>query len=62
MISYLRKQGKVSCELVTILTDFAPHDQWLIGHEFTKSFFVANNNMKNYLIKYVLPQEKYLRL
>ena len=58
MISYLRKQGKVSCELVTILTDFAPHDQWLIGHEFTKSFFVANNNMKNYLIKYGVDENK----
>ena len=58
MINYLRKQGKVSCELVTILTDFAPHDQWLIGHEFTKSFFVANNNMKNYLINYGVDENK----
>ena len=32
------------------MTDFAPHDQWLVGHDFTDYFFVAHNKMKDYLI------------
>lgn len=49
MVSYLRRKGKIDCKLATILTDFAPHDQWLIGHEYTDAFFVANNKMEEYL-------------
>ena len=58
MISYLRKKGKIDCKLVTVLTDFAPHDQWLIGHEFTECFFVANDNMKEYLVSYGVESSK----
>ena len=49
MVSYLRRKGKIDCKLATILTDFAPHDQWLIGNEYTDAFFVANNKMEEYL-------------
>ena len=52
MVSYLKRKGKISCKLCTILTDFAPHEQWLIGHEYTDGFFVSNDNMKKYLIEY----------
>lgn len=52
MVSYLRKKGKIDCKLVTILTDFAPHDQWLIGHEYTDAFCVSNDNMEKYLQNY----------
>lgn len=58
MISYLRRKGKISCKLVTILTDFAPHEQWLIGHEYTESFFVANNKMGKYLCDYGISSDK----
>ena len=58
MVSYLRKKGKVSCKLVTILTDFAPHEQWLIGHEYTEGFFVANESMKEYLYNYGIDNDK----
>lgn len=58
MVSYLKKKGKVSCKLATILTDFAPHDQWLIGHEYTDGFFVSNENMKKYLNDYGIDDSK----
>lgn len=58
MVSYLRRKGKISCKLVTILTDFAPHEQWLIGHEYTDGFFVSNDNMKKYLKDYGVSSDK----
>lgn len=58
MVSYLRRKGKVSCKLVTVLTDFAPHEQWLIGHEYTEGFFVANSKMEQYLCDYGVEPNK----
>ena len=40
------------------MTDFAPHDQWLVGHEFTDYFFVAHDKMKQYLISKNIPESK----
>lgn len=50
MCSYLKRKNKITAKIATILTDFAPHDQWLVGHEFTDYFFVAHDKMKDYLI------------
>ena len=58
MVSYLKRKGKISCKLCTILTDFAPHEQWLIGHEYTEGFFVSNDNMKKNLINYGIDSNK----
>ena len=58
MVSYLRRKEKINCKLVTVLTDFAPHDQWLIGHEYTDAFCVSNNNMKKYLENYGVESSK----
>lgn len=52
MCSYLKKKNILNCRLTTVMTDFAMHKQWLIGHEFTDYFFVSNENMKNDMIKY----------
>ena len=30
MCSYLKRKGKISSKLATIMTDFSPHDQWLV--------------------------------
>ena len=58
MVSYLRRKQKIFCKLVTVLTDFAPHEQWLIGHEYTDAFFVSNDKMKEQIIEYgVAPQK-----
>lgn len=51
MIGYLKRKGKVNCTLATVLTDFAPHDQWLEEHEYGNFFFVSNENMRQALIE-----------
>lgn len=51
MCSYLKRKGKISAKIATIMTDFAPHDQWLVGSDFTDYYFVANDKMKVYLIR-----------
>ena len=58
MCSYLKRKGKISSKIATIMTDFSPHDQWLVGHDFTDYFFVANDKMKDYLIKKDIPNSK----
>ena len=58
MCSYLKRKGKITAKIATIMTDFAPHDQWLVGHEFTNYFFVAHNRMKEYLISKNIKEEK----
>ena len=58
MCAHLKKKGKVNFPLATIMTDFAPHDQWLVGHEFTEFFFVAHDKMKNYLISKGIDESK----
>ena len=50
MTARLKKQTKIDCKLATVLTDFEPHDQWLIGKEYTDCFFVAHKQMKYDLI------------
>lgn len=52
MCSYLKKKGLINCRLATVMTDFAMHKQWLIGHEYTDYFFVSNENMKNDMVEY----------
>ena len=58
MCSYLKRKGKITSKIATIMTDFAPHDQWLVGHEFTDYFFVAHDKMKDYLISKNVKEEK----
>ena len=40
------------------MTDFSPHNQWLVGSDFTDYFFVAHNKMKDYLISKNISSEK----
>lgn len=59
MTSYLKEHGKTDCILATVLTDFAPHDQWLVGCEYGDYFFVSNTKMREDLINnYNIPAEK----
>jgi len=58
MCSYLKRKNKITAKIATIMTDFSPHDQWLVGHEFTDYFFVANDKMKNYLINKGITENK----
>lgn len=58
MCTYLKRKEKIFAKIATIMTDFAPHDQWLVGSNFTDYFFVANSKMKDYLISTKIPEEK----
>ena len=58
MCSYLKRKQKVDFELATIMTDFAPHDQWLVGHDFTNYYFVAHEKMKDYLVSKGIDKNK----
>ena len=58
MVSYLKKKEKLNCTLATIMTDFAMHKQWLIGHEFTEYFFVSNESMKQNMVEYGVSKDK----
>ena len=58
MVSYLKRKEKINCKLATILTDFASHEQWLIGHEYTDWFFVSNDNMEKQLCDFGVKKSK----
>ena len=56
MCNYLKRKGKIKSKIATIMTDFASHDQWLVGKEYTDYFFVATNEMKDFLINQNIPK------
>ena len=58
MCSYLKRKGKTNVKLATILTDFAIHNQWIVGHEYTDYFFVSHLGMKEDLISAGVSSEK----
>ena len=59
MISYLKKRKLIHCLLATVLTDFAPHEQWIVGKDFGDLFFVSHTKMRQELIdNFHIPQEK----
>lgn len=59
MTSYLKEHENVDCKLATVLTDFAPHAQWLVGKDYCDLFFVSNDDMKTELINdYNIPETK----
>jgi processive 1,2-diacylglycerol beta-glucosyltransferase len=58
MCSYLKRKGKITAKIATIMTDFSPHDQWLVGSDYTDYFFVAHNKMKEYLISKNIDEKK----
>ncbi len=51
MCAILKQKGKIRCSLATVMTDYAPHSQWLVANEFVDYYFVAHEAMKNDLIK-----------
>ena len=58
MCSFLKKHQKIDCKIASVMTDFAPHDQWLVGKKCIDYFFVSHNKMKEDLIKRKVPAEK----
>ena len=60
MVSYLKRKALIDCKLATIMTDFAPHEQWLVGKEQVDYFFVSHEKMRQELIDDNIPAEKVL--
>lgn len=58
MVSYLKRKALVDCTLATIMTDFAPHCQWLVGKEQVDYFFVSHEKMREELINSDIPENK----
>ena len=58
MCAYLKRKEKISAKIATIMTDFSPHDQWLVENENTDYFFVAHDKMKEYLMSKNIPESK----
>ncbi len=58
MCSYLKRKNKIHAKIATIMTDFAPHDQWLVGSDYTDYYFVAHDKMKDYLMKKNIDESK----
>lgn len=58
MCAYLKHKYKISSKIATVLTDYAPHVQWLMYPEQVNYFFVAHDKMKSELIKHSIPENK----
>ena len=50
MTAFLKSKGKTNCILASVMTDFASHDQWLVGHEYIDYIFVSHDGMKKEII------------
>ena len=51
MCAILKGKQKIHCKLATIMTDYAPHNQWIVNNEFVDYYFVAHEGMKEELVK-----------
>lgn len=51
MCAVLKKKKKINTKIATILTDYAPHKQWLMYPAYIDYFFVAHQGMKQDLLK-----------
>ena len=58
MCGILKEKGKINCKIATVLTDYAPHNQWLVHSDFIDYFFVAHYGMKYSLEKAGIPSSK----
>ena len=58
MCGYLKKKEKLDCKIATIMTDYAPHEQWLVFSDFIDFYFVAHDKMKQQLIEHGVSENK----
>ena len=58
MCAYLKNKYKISSKIATVLTDYAPHVQWLMYPDQVNYFFVAHDKMKLELIKHDIDENK----
>lgn len=58
MCTVLKKSGKINCKIATVMTDYSPHDQWLVNSNLVDYFFVAHDGMKQALIEKGIAENK----
>lgn len=58
MCTVLKKAGKIDCKIATVMTDYAPHDQWLVNFDLVDYFFVAHDGMKQALAEKGIAEDK----
>ncbi len=58
MCAYLKKLGKLDAKIATIITDYAPHEQWLVFNHYVDYYFVSHEGMKKQLHETGIPNEK----
>ena len=58
MCAYLKKHGKLNAKISTVMTDYAPHDQWLVFNKYVDYYFVSHDGMKKELHEKGIPNEK----
>ena len=58
MCAYLKKLGKLDAKIATVMTDYAPHDQWLVLNKYVDYYFVSHDEMKRKLHEKGISNEK----
>ncbi len=58
MCSILKKRSHINAKIATIMTDYVPHNQWLVGSKYVDYFFVAHEGMKRKLIELGIDDSK----
>ena len=58
MCAYLKKLGKLDAKIATVMTDYAPHDQWLVFNHYVDFYFVSHDGMKKQLHEKGISNEK----
>lgn len=58
MCAILKKKRKLSCKVATVMTDYAPHSQWLVCSDFMDYYFVAHSGMRDALCKTGIAENK----
>ena len=58
MCTVLKEKGKIHAKIATVMTDYAPHDQWLVNANIVDYFFVAHEGMKQDLIEKGIDKNK----
>ena len=58
MCAYLKKLGKLNAKIATVMTDYAPHDQWLVFNKYVDYYFVSHEGMRKQLINKGVSKEK----
>lgn len=58
MCTVLKEKGKIHADIATVMTDYAPHDQWLVNAHLVDYFFVAHEGMKQDLVEKGIDENK----